>query len=101
MRTLEGFCCSDRAGGCGAHPGDRYGHISPQKTRLVITGEAAAHPQAVHTLEGVSALFGLPLPLPPAPPARGVGGVGGCVRALHVGPTLDTDRVILPMGSQY
>ena len=60
----------------------------------------AAHPEAVHTLEGVSALFGLPLPLPPTPPARGVGCVGGRVWALHVGPALNADRVILPMGLQ-
>lgn len=68
------------------------GHLGGNQT---VQGGVFTHPQAVDTFERVSALLGLPLALAPAFPARGVGSVGGRVWALCVGPTLDTDGIVL------
>ena len=61
------------------------------------TAGVCTHPQTVDTFKRISALLGLPFALSPALSARSVGGVGGCVWTLCVGPTLDTDSIILPL----
>lgn len=67
------------------------------KATKQVFGGVHTHPQTVDTFKRISALLGLPLALSPALSARGVGSVGGCVWALCVGPTLNTDSIILQM----
>lgn len=65
-----------------------------------VQGGGLIYPQAVDTFKWVSTLFGLPLALAPALSARGIRSVGGCVWTLCIGPTLNTDSIIL-QGQKY
>lgn len=74
-----------------------FGRRNETFAQHTVQSVVCTHPQTVDTFKRISALLGLPLALAPALSARGVGGVGGCVRALGVGPTLNTGSIILQM----